>query len=153
MLADRSHVPYCPARRDSAECGRVTRQLKCAQMALESLKEYHRVEMWSLVHLHYMSEGPERRLIEFKLAHLRQYADQVFSLVRAGDTPTPLMELDVQPLAAPAAALSKFACSLREEIEFMNAFEYVTPRGRLVPAAPSFTHGCPVSLPPLLPPL
>ena len=107
----------------SAECGRITRQLKYVQNALESLKEYHRVEMWSLVHLHYMAKGPERRLIEFKLAHLRQYADQVFSLVRAGDTPTPLMDVPVQSLASPAAALSKFACSLREEIEFMNAFE------------------------------
>ena len=40
---------------------------------MKAMSEYHRVEMWSIIHLHYMAEGPERNLIEFKLQHLRQY--------------------------------------------------------------------------------
>jgi len=55
------------------EAAGICRQLDQVKKALEALKEYHRVEMWSTVHLYYMAEGPERTLIDFKLKHLRKY--------------------------------------------------------------------------------
>ena len=57
----------------SVEAAGICRQLDQGKKALEALKEYHRVEMWSTVHLYYMAEGPERTLIDFKLKHLRKY--------------------------------------------------------------------------------
>lgn len=107
-----------------AKAAQVTRQLEVVRTALEALCEYHRVEMWSTVHLYYMAKGPEYTLIEFKLTHLRGFADTLFRLTNSTpDSPKSLMALPARDLAVTATALAKFARGLREEIEFMNAFD------------------------------
>jgi len=74
LLVVHVYLPLCVFDEHSAHIAAIKRQLDGVRLALEALQEYHRVQMWSIVHLHYMPKGPEANLIEFKLNHLRRCA-------------------------------------------------------------------------------
>ncbi len=82
--------------------------------ALEALLEFHRIEMWTIVHLFYSADGPKKHLLMFKRESLQRQASILFDMV---SSPTKIASSGEPSLKNYMWAVSRCSRCLLEDVE------------------------------------